>query len=329
MRVRASIYDGGTSAGSTALFRAVAAPETNVYLSDPSADVGTYAGTHFVLSGARFTAATGDYVSLRLDVETTNDTLRDYFVTAASNGTVTRSGAYFRGCTDTSSQTTGGFYRNHKLTLDFTVSNSCHTEFLDLVHIASHGDVGAAQIVQYIVGTDCSTDFARVFDPTASMSEEEREAYERRRHEMEQRRLETERERALEAERRRTRQLKAEGKGLRLLMSLLNTEQWESLCGRGHFDVPAPNGKTYRLFFALHGNVQRLNHEMVPEKAYCGHMGGELPVADTLVSQRLILSHAPEKYEKAANPVNHEHTGWCRPRDDFKDFIRLALETAA
>jgi hypothetical protein len=326
MRIRANTYCGGTSASSTAVYRAVAAPQTNVYLTDPSADTGTCAGTHFALSGIRFTAASGGYVSLQLDVETSNSALRDYFVTAGTNGTVTRSGAHFRGCTDSSSLTSSGHYSNYNLTLEFAVSNSSQTEFVDLIRVASDGDVGAAQIVQYIVGTDCSTDFVQLFDPTASMTEEEREAY---RAEMEQRRLEAERERALEAERRRTRQLKAEGKGLRLLMSLLSAEQWESLCDQGHFDVPAPNGKTYRLFFALHGNVQRLNHEMVPEKAYCGHMGGELPVADTLVSQRLILSHAPEKYEKAANPVNHEHTSWCRPRDDFKDFIRLALETAA
>lgn len=281
-----------------------AVPATNIYCTN------TVGGDYFAVSAVEFTCTEGGSMAFRLGVCTTNSSLRDYFA-SVPEGTLTRSGAYLSACT------TSGTASSYRIELDFLAPDNC-SEFSDLVQVAASGDRGAVQLIQYIVGTDCSAQFGEFWVPAELTPEE------RARAEAEARERQARREEAEAA--RRIRQLEAEGRALRLLLPLLDAGQRATLLDSGYFDVSAPNRKTYRLFFALHGNVLRLSEDGTPEQAYCGHMGAELPVSDTLVSQRLILTHMPEKYERAANKVSHEHMSWCRPRDDFHTFIRQALD---
>lgn len=261
-----------------------------------------------MVSGVEFYCG-GPDVEVQVSLTTTNGNLVDYMVGKDHSPT---SGTYLKSC---SAHASGSAF---DLSFNLVVPSTSSTMFADMVRVASDGDTSAEAWVRLAVGTDCG-EYLTWFPELSEQEREERRLA----------RLAAEERRQADEQAAWARRLTAESRALKLLASLLAPEQLESLMEMGHFDVRAPNGKVYRLFYALHGNVLRMDEQLNPEQAFCGHMGASLPIVDTLVSQRLILSHNPEEYERMANVVSHEHTGWCRPRDDFKEVLRLAMEMSA
>lgn len=192
-----------------------------------------------------------------------------------------------------------------------------NTELHNLMLSATDGDLGATQILQYIACSDTTNYLSAVLSGNAiALTEEEREALKQ---------IRREREIALEQD--IIRKNIAKNKAINLLWTHLSAVQKRSLKRYGWFEVMSKCGIRYRLLYTLHGNVLRMSKDNKVEQAFCGHMGNNIPIADTLLAQKLLLRHNPQKYESSANKVNFEHTSWCRPQKGFKDEIVRALES--
>lgn len=196
--------------------------------------------------------------------------------------------------------------------------DASNIELQNLMLSTAEGDQASGQILRYIASTDASNYFSVMLGDVASreLTDEERELLEQRR-----------REREAEIERNAMLRAKATHRAIHLLWKHLSPSQKRSLKKNGWFDVLSKCGIKYRLLYTLHGNVLRLGSKNKVEQAFCGHMGSNIPIADTLLAQKLLLRHNPGKYEKSANKVNYEHTSWCRPQKQFADEIISALNT--
>jgi hypothetical protein len=118
----------------------------------------------------------------------------------------------------------------------------------------------------------------------------------------------------------------ANQKAVPLLFDHLTKSQRRSLRKHGFFDVTGADGHTRRLWYALHGNYQVLDSAGKPLRSYCGHYGENLPIADTLLCQLLVVKTDPERYEKrGANIMPIYDTARCRAQWFYKKEINTAL----
>ncbi|MBS1722699.1 MAG: hypothetical protein JSS66_06790 [Armatimonadetes bacterium] len=115
-------------------------------------------------------------------------------------------------------------------------------------------------------------------------------------------------------------------KAVHLLFSLIDDAQQQMLLDKGYFELDGADGHRYRLIYHRHGNVARLDRRGKVTHCWCGHYGEDIPVADTLVAQRLVLEFDPQQYLVGANPVSQ--LSWCKPFDNYKDVLREALAGA-
>ena len=114
-------------------------------------------------------------------------------------------------------------------------------------------------------------------------------------------------------------------KSMILLLSLLSKEQEDCLYKNGWFHVKGADGFNYRVIYNKHGNIAKLSEEGEVVECYCGHYGGELPTADTLVAQKLVLEFDPENFTKRAN----KHPVLSPPYVNWKRHIEWAREEIA
>ena len=114
-------------------------------------------------------------------------------------------------------------------------------------------------------------------------------------------------------------------KAINLLWNHLNRWQKKTLLNNGWFNVVSNAGQKYRIMYALHGNVVKLSKHNKVLCVYCGHMGADIPIADTLLSQKLMLKHMPHHYEEKATLVNPKHNSWCVPDKKFREIILEAI----
>lgn len=105
-----------------------------------------------------------------------------------------------------------------------------------------------------------------------------------------------------------------------LLFSILNEVQAKNIRSFGWFDMIGSDERIYRLLYHRHGNVFRMDKQGKSiEAVWCGHFGENLPVADTLVAQKLMLEVDPEMYTKNANPVSKWHFNLSRPYANYAE----------
>ena len=110
------------------------------------------------------------------------------------------------------------------------------------------------------------------------------------------------------------------------LLSLLDANSQRTLLQYGYILVRGSSGRPYMLVYERHGNVLHYDENNILSGAYCGHYGETLPIADTLLSQILVLQTDEDHYLKTANPVRPDHVGWCFPRDTYRSELRKAIE---
>lgn len=212
---------------------------------------------------------------------------------------------------------TNGSYPYWSVRLVMTPGTS-NTELQNLMLSTADGCTSSGQVLRYIASSDTSNYFGTMLGGITSreLTDEERELLESQR-----------RAREEEAERNAILRAQATHRAIHLLWGHLSPAQKRSLKKNGWFDVTSKCGIKYRLLYTLHGNVLRLGNKNKVEQAFCGHMGNNIPIADTLLAQKLLLRHNPQKYESTANKVEYEHTSWCRPQKHFADEIISALST--
>jgi hypothetical protein len=112
-------------------------------------------------------------------------------------------------------------------------------------------------------------------------------------------------------------------RSMRLLLSMLDESQIASLKRHGWFELMGADGHRYRLLYHRHGNVQRLSDTGAVTACWCGHFGESLPVADTLVGQKLMMEFDPALYLLKANPVHTSHIVNSRPFVNFADHVNV------
>lgn len=292
------------------------------------------AGTSLDLYWTGCTTSGGDYIRL--------STMDNVSVTAYSTGTAVSASCEFviygaetldllsnsgsitgSGCTYLVDSITGNITAGTEPCYSVymrMVPGASNTELQNLMLSTVEGDQPSGQILQYIASSDTSNYFSLMLGnvKTREFTEEEKEVIEHQR-----------RTRELAIEREAMRKQAAGHKAINLLWEHLSPAQKRSLKKKGWFDVISKCGIKYRLLYTLHGNVLRMGCKNKVEQAFCGHMGSNIPIADTLLAQKFLLRHNPSKYESIANKVNYEHTLWCRPQKSFNDEIMYALNSPA
>lgn len=116
--------------------------------------------------------------------------------------------------------------------------------------------------------------------------------------------------------------LEAAKKAWKLLLQVLTPAQRRTLLDHGWFDCVGADGHTYRLMYRRHGNVTRLGKDGETEKAWCGHFGEALPIADNLTAQLLILTVNPSDYTEKANRVLRTEFNYCVPMGGYKERLQ-------
>lgn len=114
-------------------------------------------------------------------------------------------------------------------------------------------------------------------------------------------------------------------RAVNLLFALLDEVQQSTLLEHGYFDMAGADGHRYRLLYHRHGNVMRLGPDDAVLASWCGHYGEDLPVADTLIAQKLVLEFDPGAYLCGANPVSVHHRSHSQPYANYKEKLDEAL----
>ncbi len=94
----------------------------------------------------------------------------------------------------------------------------------------------------------------------------------------------------------------ADKKALALLLAHLTDEQAKQYQTKQYFELITRDGKRrYRLQHKWAGNVRLVNDKGVEISQFCIHPGVEIPIADSLLAQKLMLEHDEEQFLKIAN----------------------------
>lgn len=86
-----------------------------------------------------------------------------------------------------------------------------------------------------------------------------------------------------------------------LLLRCLDRVQRRAFRQQGAFDLVASSGRRYRLKEGRQGNVFRLDSQGREVECLCGHPREAVPVADTLLAQKLWLETDETAFRRVAN----------------------------
>ena len=87
----------------------------------------------------------------------------------------------------------------------------------------------------------------------------------------------------------------------RLLFNHLTPGQLEDLKQNGGFNVMLENGREYRIEWGSHGNVFLLGEASKKMSSYCIQPRGQLPKADSMLAQKLLLEANEDQFLRIAN----------------------------
>jgi hypothetical protein len=94
----------------------------------------------------------------------------------------------------------------------------------------------------------------------------------------------------------------ADDRAMRLLRTMLNDEQNQDLEKDGHFFVPAPSGRLYRISKGRSGNVKVVDPvTRVWKESLCIHQRMNVPYGDTMLMQKLLIETHEEEFRATAN----------------------------
>lgn len=100
----------------------------------------------------------------------------------------------------------------------------------------------------------------------------------------------------------------AEEKAERLLLALLSEKQREEYKQKGHFYVEIPDAvkgkRVFKINKAWAGNIEEIDERGLRLSRYCVHPRERIPVADSLLAQKLFLETDPQALLKIANRSN-------------------------
>ncbi len=116
---------------------------------------------------------------------------------------------------------------------------------------------------------------------------------------------EQQRRRFLESKRESALASLAKVKAEDLLRSCLSRKQLEELVDHDHFHVPVPSQdgsvKVYRICRGFARNVFLLDERGEPKAGFCIHPRANVPAADSMLSQKLLLEADEGRFLKIAN----------------------------
>jgi hypothetical protein len=119
--------------------------------------------------------------------------------------------------------------------------------------------------------------------------------------EQRQARLIRERQREEELERARLEREEAQCKAEELLQENLDREQLGQFERTKWFFVIGQSGKRYRIRHGWAGNVDELNDEGAVVAKYCIHPQQHVPIADSMLIQKLMLEADEQRFVQIAN----------------------------
>lgn len=101
-----------------------------------------------------------------------------------------------------------------------------------------------------------------------------------------------------------------------LLVECLSPAQKEEFNYRRSFTVVSKSKRTYRIEFVRNYNVRLLNAHHQSIAAYCAGPLEDVPIADMMLSQKLMLENDEERFLRIAN----------KQGESFEEFVRGARE---
>ncbi len=104
-------------------------------------------------------------------------------------------------------------------------------------------------------------------------------------------------------EQRRQERREAEARAEAFLLTHLDDAQRATYEAARYFDVLSDDGaRTYRLYKGVSGNVKLLEVETGrAQRSYCAHPREDLPVADVVLAQKLMLEYAEDEFLRIAH----------------------------
>ena len=117
----------------------------------------------------------------------------------------------------------------------------------------------------------------------------------------------------------------ANRKALPLLVSILTPRQRRELFLYGSFTVYDPEGNPWKLVYARHGNCMKETKEHLPLENWCGHIGEDVPIADLLLAQKLMIEQDPTLYTKGADLQEKRKWKYVQPEKDYLDELEDAM----
>lgn len=95
----------------------------------------------------------------------------------------------------------------------------------------------------------------------------------------------------------------ADERAMRLLVSVLSEQQQRDLAAHDYFFVDAPvSGRRYRIDKGRSGNVKVIDRQTgVWTESLCIHQRENVPVADTMLIQKLLIETAEDAFRETAN----------------------------
>lgn len=90
----------------------------------------------------------------------------------------------------------------------------------------------------------------------------------------------------------------------RLLRGTLAGPLVSELDEKGFFTVLASTGGVYQIRMGRYGNVTRIGEDGTPTDRFCIHPGPDMPDADTVLAQTLLLWTDEERFLKVANRLS-------------------------
>ena len=106
---------------------------------------------------------------------------------------------------------------------------------------------------------------------------------------------------AAAAEEDRKKQADAEEIAKKLLLTLLDKAQADSLEKTKKFTVKAKSGSVYEIRHGWAGNVSKLDEKGQPNTLYCIHPGIQIPRYDNMIAQKLLIESDEKRFLAIAN----------------------------
>jgi hypothetical protein len=114
---------------------------------------------------------------------------------------------------------------------------------------------------------------------------------------------------ALEAEEKKKR-VEAEDRAMKLLLSNLTVSQLKNFNGNKCIAIDGKSGDRYRIKFGRSGNIDAFNKNGKFKYRLCVHPTMQVPDADTVLAQKLMLETDEEMLLRLANKTNPDVADW-------------------